>query len=72
MFRRAASLDPDAPDPYMGFGTLYEQQGKREEALEAYRKTVEVAKQAADRERAERRIEALGGAAHMNPKGGWR
>jgi len=41
-YRRAASLNPDAPDPYVGIGGVYAQLGRWDEAIEAYRKASEV------------------------------
>jgi Flp pilus assembly protein TadD len=59
LFRKAAGTDPSLPDPYFGLGSLYEQQGKKEQAVEAYRKYIDLSQQPADRERAKRRIEEL-------------
>ncbi len=59
LFRKASGVDPALPEPYFGLGTLYEQLGKAEAAVEAYRKYIELCQQPADRERAKRRVEAL-------------
>jgi predicted Zn-dependent protease len=59
LFRKAADADPSLPDPYFGLGSLYQQQGKKEQAIQAYRKYIELCKQPADIERARRRIEDL-------------
>jgi tetratricopeptide (TPR) repeat protein len=59
LYRKAASIDPTLPDPYFGLGSLYEQQGKKTEAIEAYRRFIDLCRQPADKERAKRRTEGL-------------
>ena len=59
LFRQASGVDPSLAEPYFGLGALYEQQGKREAAVEAYRKYIELCPQPADRERAKRRVDEL-------------
>ena len=59
LFRKAASVDPALAEPYFGLGSLYEQQGKKEQAVEAYRKYVALCQELADKERAKRRVEEL-------------
>lgn len=59
LFRKAAGIDSSLPPPYFGLGSLYEQQGKKQQAIEAYRKYVQLCAQPADRERAQRRVEGL-------------
>jgi beta-barrel assembly-enhancing protease len=61
-YRRAAALDPAAAHPYLGLGSLFQDEGKSAEAIAAYRRCVELsAPGSADRERASRRIAALTG-----------
>ena len=59
LFRKAERLDPTFAEPYFGLGSLYAELGKKEEAIEAYRKYMELATQPYDRDRAGRRIDAL-------------
>jgi len=59
LFRKAASIDPKLPEPYFGLGSLFEQQGKKEQAAEAYRRYIDLCQQPADKERAQRRLEEL-------------
>jgi len=54
-FRRAGDL----PKAHLGFGMLYEDEQKKQEALGEYRRYLELAPDAADRVRVERRVEAL-------------
>jgi predicted Zn-dependent protease len=62
LFRKASELDPSMPEPYFGLGLLYEQEGKKENAAEAYRKYISVCTRESDRQRASRRLDEL--AAH--------
>jgi Flp pilus assembly protein TadD len=59
LFRKAASIDPTLPEPLFGLGLLFEQQGKKEQAAEFYRRYIDLCQQPADRERAQRRLEEL-------------
>jgi tetratricopeptide (TPR) repeat protein len=59
LFRKAGGIDPLLPDPYFGLGSLYEQEGKKGQAAEAYRKYIELCREPADKERARRRLEEL-------------
>jgi tetratricopeptide (TPR) repeat protein len=59
LFRKASGIDPSLPEPYFGLGSLYEQQGKKELAIEAYRRYIELSQVPADKERAKRRLEQL-------------
>jgi Flp pilus assembly protein TadD len=59
LFRKAASIDPTLPEPYFGLGSLLEQQGKKEQAAEAYRRYIDLCQKPADKERAKRRLEEL-------------
>jgi predicted Zn-dependent protease len=59
-FRKAIAADPSFARAYAGLGMLLQDQGKNAEALTAYRKYLELAGNAPDRLRIERRIESLG------------
>ena len=39
---KANQLDPNLPEPYYGLGALYKQQGKRDEAIRAFEKFLEL------------------------------
>ena len=39
---KANKLDPALPEPYYGLGALYKQQGKRDEAIKAFEKFLEI------------------------------
>jgi len=66
LLRRAAAVDPSLPGPEFSLGALYEQQGKSGQAMESYRKCIELSTQPADRRRAELRLEEL----RKAPQGG--
>jgi beta-barrel assembly-enhancing protease len=59
LLHKAATIDLTLPDPYFGLGSLYEQQGKKDQAIAAYRKYIDLSQQPADKERAMRRVERL-------------
>jgi len=61
-FRRAATLDPAAANPYLGLGALYQDEGRTADALSAYRKFLDLSPGGADRDRVERRVVALSAA----------
>jgi predicted Zn-dependent protease len=56
---KAAAADPSMPDAQFSLGALYEQEGKAPEAIDAYRKSIELTKSVSAREKAERRVRAL-------------
>jgi tetratricopeptide (TPR) repeat protein len=58
-YRKAVALDATQARPYLGLGMLYEQEGKAEAALAAYRKYLEMSPSGADKDRVERRMSAL-------------
>jgi tetratricopeptide (TPR) repeat protein len=57
-FQKAAALAPASPQPHLGLGILYQDQGKREMAIAEYKKFLELAP-TADRPRVERRLAEL-------------
>ena len=59
LYLRALSLDQPPPAAHRGLGMLYEKMGRHNEAVDEYRKYLELARSAFDRERIQRRIEAL-------------
>lgn len=59
LYQRAANLENPFPAIYRGRGMLYEKLGRPNEAVTAYEKYLELAPGASDRERIQRRIEAL-------------
>lgn len=59
LYHKAASIDPTLPEPYFGLGSLYEEQGKREQADETYRRYIDLCHEPTDKERAKRRLEGL-------------
>ena len=59
LFHKAATIDLALPEPYFGLGSLYEQQGKKDQAIAAYRRYIDLCQQPADKERAMRRVEGL-------------
>ena len=58
LFKRAASMDTGNAGPHLGLGLLYEQRGHAEARAE-YRKYLELAPNAPDKLRVERRIKGL-------------
>jgi predicted Zn-dependent protease len=59
LYKRLESADPSYAAAYRGMGLLYEDQGKPELAVAAYRKYLEMAKDAPDALRIQRRVDAL-------------
>ena len=59
LYLRALSLDQPPPSIHRGLGMLYERMGRQNEAMNEYRKYLELAPSAFDHERIQRRIEAL-------------
>jgi len=59
LYQRAASLENPFPAIHRGLGMLYEKLGRPNEAVPEYEKYLELAPGAVDRERIQRRIEAL-------------
>jgi len=59
LYRRALSLDNPTPLAHRGLGMLYEKLGRKPDALIEYRKYIELSPAAFDRERIQKRIEAL-------------
>lgn len=59
LYRRALSLDSPTPVAHRGLGMLYEKLGRKDDAAAEYEKYMELAPLAIDRERIQRRIEAL-------------
>ena len=58
-YREAARLDPRYALPYKGLGELYEDWERYGEAAQAYKKYVQLAPNATDRKRIERKITIL-------------
>jgi Flp pilus assembly protein TadD len=59
LYLRAANLENPLPAVHRGLGMLYEKLGRTHEAISEYEKYFELAPAAVDRERIQRRIEAL-------------
>ena len=59
LYRRALNLDNPTPLAHRGLGMLYEKLGRKSDALSEYQKYIELAPAAIDRERIQKRIEAL-------------
>jgi len=59
LYLRTLSLDNPTPMAHRGLGMLYEQAGRQTEAVAEYQKYLALAPAAIDRERIQRRIEAL-------------
>lgn len=59
LYKKAQAIDASYANVYRGVGLLYEDQGKSAEALGAYRKYLELAPEASDNLRIQRRIDAL-------------
>ncbi len=58
-YLKALSLDDPEPQAHRGLGMLYEKLGRTSEALTQYEKYIEIAPTAFDRERIQKRIDAL-------------
>src|SRR5258706_5159652 len=58
-YLKALSLDDPVPAAHRGLGMLYEKLGRNSEALAQYEKYIELAPTAFDRERVQKRIDAL-------------
>jgi predicted Zn-dependent protease len=58
-YRKAMELDPAYAKTYRGLGFLYERAGQGPQAMEAFRKYLELAPNALDRGQITRRVEAL-------------
>lgn len=58
-YRKALSLDEPVPQAHRGLGMLYEKLGRPIEALAEYEKYLEIVPSAFDRERIQKRIDAL-------------
>lgn len=63
LFRKAAAIDPAYPDPHFGHAELCEAQGRKDDAVAAYRRYIDLTREPAARERANRRINAIPGGA---------
>src|SRR5215212_5385248 len=59
LYRRALTAENPAPLAYRGLGMLYEKLGRATDAAAEYEKYLELSPAAIDRERIQRRIEAL-------------
>jgi tetratricopeptide (TPR) repeat protein len=59
LLAKTATLNPFFADPQFALGALYEEQGKPEQAIEAYQKYVELSTKPSARDRGQRRIDAL-------------
>jgi tetratricopeptide (TPR) repeat protein len=59
LYRRALNAEKPAPVVHRGLGMLYEKLGRGSEAAAEYEKYLELSPSAIDRERIQRRIEAL-------------
>lgn len=59
LYQRATNLDNPFPAIHRGLGMLYEKLGRPNEAVTEYEKYLELAPSAMDRERIQKRIEAL-------------
>ena len=59
LYQRAANLENPFPAIHRGLGMLYEKLGRPNEAVTEYEKYLELAPDAIDRERIQRRVEAL-------------
>lgn len=59
LYQRALQLDNPVPAAHRGLGMLYEKLGRTSEAIREYEKYLALAQAAVDRERIQRRIEAL-------------
>jgi tetratricopeptide (TPR) repeat protein len=70
LFQKAAGMDPSLSDTYLALGALYEQQGKWDEAMTAYRKCVALSGQSTGKARAERRAEEIAKRSAAAGKGG--
>jgi len=59
LYKRAADKDRGGAKPHLGLGLLYEQQGHAEEARSEYRMYLELAPEAPDKLRVQRRLKSL-------------
>jgi predicted Zn-dependent protease len=59
LLRKAAERDPRFPDPHFSLGELYEQQGRKADAIATYRSYIGLSRETAAQDRARRRIDAL-------------
>jgi predicted Zn-dependent protease len=59
LYRRALGLENPAPVAHRGLAMLYEKLGRKDEAIAEYQKYLDLAPVAVDRERIQRRMEAL-------------
>ena len=60
-YKKALEVDPANAKTYLGLGQLYEKTNRGKEAVEAYEKYLELAPNALDRQRVQRRIDTLQG-----------
>jgi predicted Zn-dependent protease len=60
-YKKALAVDPANAKTYLGLGQLYEKTNRGKEALEAYEKYLQLAPNALDRQRIQRRIDTLRG-----------
>jgi predicted Zn-dependent protease len=60
-YKKALAVDPSNAKTYLGLGQLYEKADRGKEAIEAYEKYLELAPNALDRQRVQRRIDTLKG-----------
>lgn len=58
-YEKALSLDDANAEAYLGLGLLFEETGKREKAVMALRRFLELRPQSLDRQRVSKRIEAM-------------
>jgi regulator of sirC expression with transglutaminase-like and TPR domain len=58
-YRRALNAEKPLPVAHRGLGMLYEKVGRGTDAIAEYEKYIELSPSAIDRERIQRRIEAL-------------
>jgi predicted Zn-dependent protease len=62
LYLQSLKLDNPVPIAHRGLGMLYEKTGRTKEAIDEYQKYLDLAPNALDRERVQRRIQALKGA----------
>lgn len=63
-YKKALAVDPSNAKTYLGLGQLYEKADRGKEAIEAFEKYLELAPNALDRQRVQRRIDTLKGSAN--------